>query len=272
MCIKKKNSPLQSLGRPRRVWAISAVHSDVAKLTAIHDAIWAKFKTGDKVVYTGNYTGYGDKAVETINEILTFRRMILSRRSVVPSDIVYLRGAQEEMIQKLLQLQFSPNPSDILLWMLGNGVKPTLQSYGICPHEGIEACRKGVMGLTKWTDQVRKAIQSRPGHEIFTAQFVHAAHTDQDSHYPMLFVNAGLDVRKPLPEQGDNFWWSNARFENIHEPYGRFGKVVRGYDPAHKGIYMNCVTATIDGGCGFGGELVCTQFDSAGQAQEMFQA
>ena len=254
------------------MWAVSAIHSDVHKLTSIHNAIWEKIQPGDRIVYTGNYTGYGAQAVETIDEILTFRRMILSRKSMIPSDITYLRGAQEEMLQKLLHLQFSPDPSDILLWMLGNGMAPTLQSYGLSAHDGIDACRKGVVGLAKWTERVREAIRAQAGHDIFTAQYIHAAHTDKTSESPLLFVNAGIDASKDLPDQGDNFWWGSQKFKEIKGNYASFGKVVRGYDPDHKGVHMNCVTATIDGGCGFGGELICAQFDGAGQAQEMLQA
>ncbi|MGH1399035.1 MAG: hypothetical protein ACRBCT_07465, partial [Alphaproteobacteria bacterium] len=136
-----------------------AVHGQLDRLSALHDGILEKFNAGDRLVYLGNYTGYGNDAAACIDEILTFRRMIMSIRGVQASDIVYLRGMQEEMWQKLLQLQFAPNPSDVLLWMLGNGMAPTLSSYGICPHDGIEACRQGTMPLTKWTHAVRARIR-----------------------------------------------------------------------------------------------------------------
>ena len=39
-----------------------------------------------------------------------------------PEKIIFLRGAQEEMFLKLLQLQTAPNPIDIVKWMFDHGV------------------------------------------------------------------------------------------------------------------------------------------------------
>ena len=45
-------------------------------------------------------------------------------------DIIFLRGAQEEMFLKLLQLQTAPNPCEILQWMFAHGVDKTIRSSG----------------------------------------------------------------------------------------------------------------------------------------------
>lgn len=277
LCTKTQNSDLHKLciadlGRPRAVWAISSVHGQVDHLAAIHDELYSKIKLGDRLVYLGNYTGYGEQSAAVIDEVLTFRRSLLSKRGFIASDIVYLRGAQEEMMQKLMQIQFAPNPSDILLWMLGNGLSSTLYAYGLSPHDGIEACRNGVMGLTKWTSALRKAVRSHAGHEIFTMQLKRAAVTCDNADYPMLFVNAGLDYRKALPEQGDNFWWGGEKFEAITEQYRHFEKVVRGYDPAHRGVHLNCVQATIDGSAGFGGHVACAGWAQDGSVIEILES
>lgn len=265
VCNKVTDNRFRNLGRPGRIWAISAIHGDVDRLTSIHDTLYSRLRLGDRIVYHGNYAGYSSNAIDTINEILTFRRGVLAMPGMMTQDLVYLRGSQEEMWQKLLQLQFAPDPSSILLWMLGNGVSNTLYSYGISPHDGIEACRGGVMALTKWTNAVREAIRRVPGHETFGNQLLRAAYTAEDTPYPMLFVHAGIDRSRPLIDQGDAFWWAAPQFESITEAYNPFQKVVRGFDPEHKGVHMNCVTATIDGGCGFGGDLVCAGFDHAGE-------
>ena len=78
---------------------------------------------------------------ETISEMLSFRRDLLAIPGVLAGDLVYLRGAQEEMWQKLLQLQFAPNPKDVLSWMLGQGVDSTLRAYGGNPETGMAAAR-----------------------------------------------------------------------------------------------------------------------------------
>jgi len=271
MCQDQQNRNYTPLGQPNRIWAISAVHGECEKLQKLHDQILNHIQPGDRIVYLGNYTGYGPQAVETIDEILTFRRLVLSLPGMVPSDFVYLRGAQDEMWDKLLQLQFAPDPNNVLLWMLGNGLSNTLYSYGLSPHDGIDACRQGVMGITKWAHALRQAIRKHAGHEIFNNQLTRAAHTAETAQYPMLFVHAGLDSRKPLQEQGDELWWDAEGFEALETAYKPYEKVVRGYDPQHKGVKLNCISASIDGGCGFGGSLVCTAFTASGEVEELIE-
>ncbi|MCK6418401.1 MAG: hypothetical protein L6Q57_05620, partial [Alphaproteobacteria bacterium] len=87
----------------------------------------------------------------------------------------------------------------------------------------------------------------------------------------ILFVHAGLDPLKPVEEQGDHFWWSSQPFEAMAQPYLPFQKVIRGYDPAHRGLKMNCITATIDAGCGFGGGLACALFEGHGTLQDVIE-
>ncbi len=260
------------LGNPNRIWVISSIHGDIERLTALHDKLLPLVEPGDRIIYSGNYTGYSKDAVICIDEILAFRRMMLSQPAMMPQDIIYLRGGQEEMWQKLLQLQFAPNPSDVLLWMLGNGLSDSLYAYGISPHDGIEACRAGVMGLTKWTNSIREAVRGHAGHDTFGMNLFRAAYTDQSAPYPMLLVNAGIDTYKPITEQKDTFWWAGESFDSIQTPYAPFQKVIRGFDPSHKGVKMNCITASIDGGCGFGGELICAGFDKQGDNLELLSA
>lgn len=260
--IKKTDSCFSSLGQAKRILAISAIHGEIDKLSNIHDAIYPHICTGDRIIYTGNYMGYGQDPASAIDEILSFRRAILAKQGMIPTDLIYLRGGQEEMWQKLLQLQFSPDPMKTLLWMLGNGVSNTLYSYGLSPHDGIEACRQGMIGISQWTTKIRNIFKDFQGHEVFATHLVRAAFMPETSGSPILFVNAGIDESKPLTKQGDSFWWDNNKFDNIATPYDPFHKVVRGYDPNHNGVNYNCIKATIDGGCGFGGSLVCAVFDN----------
>ncbi len=267
-----KNTHLAALGVSGQIWTIPAIHGEIERLTALHNFILEHFTPGDCLVYLGNYTGYGQHSAACIDEILTFRRMLLSIPGMLSKDFVYLRGRQEEMWQKLLQLQFAPDPTGVLLWMLGNGLSATLQSYGLCPHDGIEACRYGTMGLTKWTATIRATIRDHAGHEIFAHQQLRAAYTSETSEFPMLFVHAGLDTTRPLNDQGDSFWWSSDEFSAINKPYLPYKKVIRGFDPHHGGLNMNCITATLDDGCGFGGKLICAGFEPNGQASVILEA
>lgn len=238
----------------------------------LHDALLERMRPGDRVVYLGNYGGYSPDTIRTLDEVLTFRRIMLSIPGVMAGDLVYLRGTQEEMWEKLLQLQFAPDPVSALLWMLGNGLAPTLQAYGLCPHEAVTAAREGIMSLTKWSARVRECMRRHAGHEIFLTQLRRAAFTLEQAERPLLFVHAGIDPARPLNDQGDSFWWSGSAFNAINIPYTPFHKVIRGFDPRHGGLNLNCVTATIDGGCGFGGSLVCAGFDRSGQIFSLMEA
>ncbi len=261
-----------TLGRPRNIWAISAIHGDIERLVAVHDDLLSRIAPGDRIVYLGNYTGYGKEATETVDEILTFRRLVLSIPGMKPDDLIYLRGVQEELWQKLLQLQFAPDPSAVLLWMLGKGLAPTLNAYGLSPHDGITAAQEGVMSLTRWTNAIRKSVRAHAGHDVFATQLRRAAYTPVSVQFPLLFVHSGLDPHKNLTEQGDIFWWGAKFFDTMQEQYKPFARVIRGYDPAHVGVNINCVTASIDGGCGFGGKLVAACFTPEGEIEDMLEA
>ncbi|MCB1556717.1 MAG: hypothetical protein KDJ15_05325 [Alphaproteobacteria bacterium] len=248
------------------------MHGDCARLTALHDALYERFRPGDRIVYLGNYTGYGPRSAETVDELLAFRRQILSIPGIKVDDLVYLRGGQEEIWQKLLQLPFAPDPADTLLWMLGHGLSATLESYGLSPHDAFIAAREGIMPLTRWIAKARETTRGRAGHDLFQTHQRRAAFTAQDSGSSLLFVHAGINPARDLHDQGDALLWGGKMFSNIVIPYAPFHKVVRGFDPTHGGLHLNCVTATIDGGCGFGGSLACAGFDAQGGIFEVLEA
>jgi len=268
------------LGRPRHIWAVGAIHAQPDHLDAIHAAIAQRFQPGDRLVYLGNMIGHGDRVIDTMDRLLAFRRALLSGRGMLASDIVYLRGAQEEMWQKLLQLHFAPDPRHVLEWMLGQGVGPTLAAYGGVPESGMAAARGGAVMLGRWTRELRQAMQARPGHEALFNALRRAAYTGNadggaDGGGPegggLLLVSAGIDPARPLGEQGDAFWWGGNGFARLAEPYGAFRRLVRGFDPARQGVSAAAVGLTLDGGCGFGGHLVCARLDSSGDVLDLFQ-
>lgn len=266
-----------SLGAPERIFAIPSIHANLQKLHSVHESIFSQFKPGDRLVYLGNYTGYGPHARQTIDAILGYRRFILSIPGVLPSDITYLRGTQEEMWQKLMQLQFAPNPAQVLEWMLSQGMAQTMESYGIDVIEATRVAREGVIRLARWTEATRHKVYSNAGHDIFGAQFKRAAFTDctyktTGTCSPLLFVNAGIDYKRSLEDQGDCFWWGDPHFKSMTMPYGKFQKVIRGYDPQNGGFHMNGVTATLDNNCGRGGSLVFAEFASNGDLLNVMEA
>ncbi len=133
----------------------------MARLRALHAYIDEQFRSdGDRIVYLGGFLGRGPDVTGTMDEMITFRRQHPGAALHVPEDIVYLRGQQEEMWNKLLQLQFAPNPREVLPWMLQQGVGPTITAYGGDPAEGIIHCREGALAITRWTNGLRAAMHS----------------------------------------------------------------------------------------------------------------
>jgi serine/threonine protein phosphatase 1 len=253
----------------RRVWAVGAVHANADALRSLHAVLAQRFRHGDRLVYLGNYYGPGPDVIGTVDELLLFRRELMTRAGMEPWDIAYLRGAQEEMWNKLLQLQFAADPAAVLEWMLKQGLGETLKAYGGDAEAARGILREGAVAITRWTSTLRNAVHARLGHDELIATLRRAAYT---SGGELLFVHAGIDPARPLTEQGDTFWWGSGHFVDIVDPYDEFHKVVRGYDRAHLGVVDGTFAATVDGGCGYGGRLTAGCFDTAGAAVDWIEA
>lgn len=252
-----------------RIWAIAAIHGEVERLAALHARLAQEVRPGDQIVYLGDTLGYGENVRETIDSLLTFRRWFLAQPGVEVDDVVFLRGAQEEMWQKLLQLQFAPNPAEVLKWMVEHGIGPTIAAYGGSLDEGMGAAREGILALTRWTGQLRQNMRAFDGHTALMSVLKHAAFTANNA---LLFVHAGIDPSRPLSAQVDAFWWGSAGFELLEAPYGEFKLVVRGSDRRRGGVRVGAFSATLDAGAGFGGPLTCGCFDGGGQILQMLEA
>ena len=101
----------------KRIWAVGSVHSNYESFNSIKDHLLSNFDEGDKLIILGNVIGLGDKAKDTISSIIDLRFKLMAKFQLQPEEIVFLRGAQEEMFLKLMQLQIAPNPQDIVKWM-----------------------------------------------------------------------------------------------------------------------------------------------------------
>lgn len=257
------------LQTPTRVWAVGAIHGQAASLRALHEVLASRFAPGDRLVYLGNYIGIGIQVRETMDELLRTRRRLLAHPGVFEAhDFVYLRGAQEEMWSKLLQLQFAPNPKEILEWLLDHGVGPAIEAYGGTITGARAHVRDGPLAITKWTNQLRGNVQRSPGHRDLFAALKRAAYSlpeGPNAEGGLLLVHASVDPSRPLSMQGDIFWWDTGAFDTLTEPYGGFSRVIRGYDHKRRGVMLDKpFAATIDGGCGFGGALAAVCFSPTG--------
>jgi serine/threonine protein phosphatase 1 len=259
-----------TLAAGRRNWAVASVHGEAERLAELHARLAERIAPEDNLVYLGNFLGRGDNVAGTVEELLVFRRSLMAEQiSGDAGDIVYLRGSQEEMWHKLLQVQFAPDPRQVLEWMLSQGVGTTLEAYGGRVAEGRKAAALGAVALSQWTNRLRATVRATDGHDRLISVLRRAAFTGDGT---LLFVNAGIDPNRPLSEQTDSFWWGGGKFEAIGAPYGGFNCVVRGFDHRHRGVIVKEHVASIDGGCGFGGPLVAACFDAAGRLIDTIEA
>ena len=248
-----------NLGCGHRIWAIASVHGELESLCSIHKKIAADYQIGDRIIYLGNILGIGSEIKATLNEALLFRRALIASPGATCDDIIYLRGAQEEIWSKLLKLQFAPNPSRVLEWAIDQGAGATISAYGADSKEGLRLASKGTVALSRWTAELRKAIDREDGHGEYMSALKHVAYTEDNA---LLFVNAGIDPRLTLEKQGDVFWWGHSAFNDKRENHTGFSTLVRGYDFSHGGLSIDKHTITLDDGCGFDGTLAAALFDA----------
>ena len=263
-----------NLGQPRRIWTVSAVRGQLERLALIHNHIFEHCRPGDRVLYTGNYFA-GAKAAPaaTLDELLYFRRSLLARPGMMPDDFVYLRGVQEELWSKLLQIHFAPSARNVVEWIAAHHpeMDSLLSCYGSSLTDVARTAREGIVPLTKWTIYLREQMRARPGHEKFFTLLRRAAFTEhradpaRSNETNILFVHGGLDPQRPLTAQGDSFWWAARSFGGMQEPYYPFRTVIRGCDPDGGGVKVGTVSVSLDGGCGRGGQLVCAQIAPDGE-------
>ena len=258
-----------TLRNARRVWAVAAIHGEADRLARVHVELEQRFQPGDRLVYLGNQIGYGKQICATLDDLLVFRRALLARPGMMDCDIVYLRGAQEEMWSKLLQIHLAFDPVGVIEWMLERGVGATLAAYGGDAKSGLARARAGAVELARWSAELRAAMRAHPGHYMLMTALRRAAFTDDGA---LLFVHSGVDVGRPLAAQSDALWWGGGGFDDISEPFGGFEKIVRGFDRGDKGLKIAPLTATLDGGCGFGGPLRAGCFDQTGRLVDLIES
>ncbi|MBO6784161.1 MAG: hypothetical protein JJ899_12945 [Alphaproteobacteria bacterium] len=257
----------------RRIWAVGPIHGESDRLRDLHSKISSRFEPGDRLVYLGNVLGRGPDVAGAVDEVLAFRRAVMAADGMFAADVAILRGAQEEMWQKLLQLQLALNPAEVFDWMISQGVGPTLEAYGGSVADGRAAARSGAAMCARWTAGLRDRVHARSGHtELMSALRRAAVSVGTDGVARLLFVSAGIDPSRPLEAQKDSFWWPPGELETLEGPYGNFARVVGGFDRVARGIVETPFTVTLDGGAGRGGSLHAVCVDAAGAIGETLEA
>lgn len=158
--ITSNSSAFATLTSGRNNWAVASIHGETKRLVDLHAKLAERLAPEDNLIYLGNVLGRGHGVAATIQELLLFRRALMARQVTdAAGDIVYLRGSQEEMWHKLLQLQFAPDPRQVLEWMLSRGVGATIEAYGGTVDEARSAAARGAVALSQWTNRLRTAMR-----------------------------------------------------------------------------------------------------------------
>ena len=255
-----------------RIWAIGSIHSNLKSFVSIKDYILKNFKKRDKLIFLGNVIGLGDYSKEIISSILKLRFDLMAKFKLNPEDVVFLRGAQEEMFSKILQLHTAPNPGEIIKWVFDHGVDKTLKSYGFSKDEIINIATSGTVNISKWTSKLNKKIMTNSGHKEYFTALKHAAYS---SSKKILFVNRGVDISRPLSAQNDCFWWGYQNFSRIEKPYSSFVKIVRGYQSLHKNnieFSKNTIVCTLFKQPLTNNKILSGVFSNDGKILELFES
>ncbi|MBN9536967.1 MAG: hypothetical protein IKE60_22910 [Reyranella sp.] len=235
------NRPVASIARLRdggATWALGGLAGDDTALERLSAALQSRWQNGDRLVVLGNMLGGAGDTARTLDHMLLLRRRLLARPGADVEDFVFLRGAQEEMWHKVLQLQFALSPLDVLDWMLARGLAAVIEAYGHSIAEGRIACRNGPSAIVRWTSGLRERHMAQPGHPDLLNALRRAA-ISADGR--VVFAAAGADPARPLDEQADAFWWNVASDGALNEALGRAGdggwpavdRLVRGTAPAN---------------------------------------
>tara|TARA_B100000029_G_C17505819_1_gene934386 strand:+ start:619 stop:1431 length:813 start_codon:yes stop_codon:yes gene_type:complete len=256
----------------KKIWAIGSIHAHLDSFDSIKKYILKSFSDGDKLIFLGNIIGFGENSNETLTSAINLRNLLLAKFCLKNDDVIFLRGAQEEMFLKLLQLQISPNPTDIVKWMFEHGVDKTAESYGIYKDKIIDIANQGTLSISRLTKTLNDSINEKPGHKEYFINLKHAAFSNSKK---ILFVNRGVDISRPLSAQNDCFWWGYQNFSQINHPYTTFIKIVRGYasSPSHDfNNYKNKIVCSLYKPPLENKNIVAGIFNESGEILDLFES
>ena len=266
-----KISNFVELKKSKKIWAIGSIHSNIKSFTSIKEFLLKKFEANDKLIFLGNIIGLGYNSKETLSSVIDLRFNLMSKFKLKPESIVFLRGAQEEMFSKLLQLQLAPNPTEIIEWMFDHGVNKTIESYGFSDNEVKSIASSGTMNISKWTTSLNKTLHNNLGHTQYFLNLKHAAYSHTKK---ILFVNRGVDITRPLSAQNDCFWWGFHNFSSIVRPYKTFLRIVRGYESENfnqEKISKNNIVCTLFKQPLSNKSVLCGIFSENGEIIDLFE-
>jgi hypothetical protein len=236
------------LPKGKRVWVISSIEARCEQLKMLHKFISDYYRAGDMLVYSGNiFGGVKGNVVDTIDEILGFRKRIMASFETNPDEICYLKGAYEDMLFKFFSLNFASSPSVKYNNMMESGLKSTINDYGLNHEEGKFASERGSVSLLRFIESLKSSIRKHNGHYelLFSNSLVNYAHTENKS---ILCLSAGYDKNKDLKDQKEELAYGiNLEFLN-DRPFEGYKTTVRGkaFEIVDDGIFVDPHYMTIN--------------------------
>ena len=267
-----KKSNFYEIKNANKIWAIGSIHSRLDAFNSLKKHLLDDFRQGDYLIFLGNVIGLNKESTQTLDSVIDLRSRLLAKFSLSPEHIIFLRGAQEEMFLKMLQLQTAPNPHDVILWMFDHGVDSTIESYGLEKEDAIKITTQGTLSITKWTKKLNSILSKNIGHKEYFDHLKHAAFSESKK---ILFLNRGVDVSRPLSAQNDCFWWGYQNFSDLTYPYNSFVRIVRGYQSSKRNELQNAKHSIV---CSLfkqplnNSNIVAGIFNSSGDVLELFES
>lgn len=251
-----------------RFWVIPQINGAEGPLVQALDLFRAYYAPGDHFVFLGSQIGQAGASAAVIDHLFDFQAWVAGQQAPEAAPrVTWLRGIQEELMDRFYTLHFAPDPMSVLEWMASShNFDRTLADFGCDLHAVEAAATMGAAALARHTAEVRQGIRASTNQKAYFDQCMRAA---MSRHGQLLFVHGGLDPARPLAMQTDAFWWGHPDFFRMVGPYQGFSRVFSTLNPAQNTRDNPRLEAVgrlvLDGGCGRGGPLNIACFDPRGR-------
>ena len=265
----ENKSRIARLNEGFRFWAISPAHGRIEPLEQALDLLSDYYQPGDHIILLGSQIGQGGQSLRVMDTLNSFKHWLgdevagsIEKGLVNSSQVVWLRGIQEVLIDKFYTLHMAPSPADVLDWMVDTyQFDKLLDQLGCEINEAHEAIAAGAAPLAHFTNAFHHELHANVSNASYFSSCRRAALSKQGH---LLFVHGGLDPARTLSMQTDAFWFGHPDYFRLSKPYQNFTQVISGLVPSGSTEVIGPGRFAFDGGCGRGGYLSLRCFSSKG--------
>jgi len=252
------NRRIAVLNGGHRFWAFAPARGELAPFLAALELCQAYWQPGDRAIFLGSQIGVGKDALAVMDALVRFRDWVEDR-----GHVLWLRGIQEELVERFATLHFAQDPVGVLDWMVAeHGFDHLLSQMGGQVDQVNIAAGQGAAELARHTGALCEQWRAQGQTSAYLDGCTRAVVTDPGG---LLFVHGGVDPARTLSQQTDAFWWGHPDFFRLNSPYQGFAKVISALVPAGQQQVAGPGRLAFDGGCGLGGALSVLCFDPRGE-------